>query len=186
MEKVRIGNTIALSWEIFITENGKTLPYDLSGKNISVYLVNAFGRVKIDKFFVEGNLLSFSWEGSEQKHAGVYQMTLIENEGESSMHTLDKCDAFELVRCSCFEEDDDNDIVKDVELSSTLDLTRIYPIIPQIGENGNWWVDGKDTGKPSRGEKGEGGGGTIDPETIEGFVPLMRDFSDDFNNDFSR
>lgn len=32
----------------------------------------------------------------------------------------------------------------------------------------------------------QGGGGTIDPETIEGFVPLMREFSDDFNNDFSR
>jgi len=26
---------------------------------------------------------------------------------------------------------------------------------PYIGENGNWWVDGEDTGKPSRGEKGE-------------------------------
>jgi hypothetical protein len=30
------------------------------------------------------------------------------------------------------------------------------------------------------------GGGSIDPETIEGFIPLSREFSDDFNNDFSR
>lgn len=30
------------------------------------------------------------------------------------------------------------------------------------------------------------GGGSIDPEMIEGFIPLSRDFSDDFNNDFSR
>lgn len=29
------------------------------------------------------------------------------------------------------------------------------------------------------------GGGSIDPEMIEGFVPLSRDFSDDFNNDFA-
>lgn len=36
-------------------------------------------------------------------------------------------------------------------------------------------------------EKGQGGGGgSIDPETIEGFIPLSRDFSDDFNNDFAR
>ena len=28
--------------------------------------------------------------------------------------------------------------------------------------------------------------GSIDPEMIEGFVPLSRDFSDDFNNSFSR
>lgn len=31
-----------------------------------------------------------------------------------------------------------------------------------------------------------GGGGSIDPEMIEGFIPLSRDFSDDFNNDFAR
>lgn len=30
------------------------------------------------------------------------------------------------------------------------------------------------------------GGGNIDPELLEGFIPLSRDFSDDFNNDFAR
>lgn len=35
---------------------------------------------------------------------------------------------------------------------------------------------------------GEGGSGgeSIDPELLEGFIPLSRDFSDDFNNDFAR
>lgn len=33
---------------------------------------------------------------------------------------------------------------------------------------------------------GGGGGGSIDPELLEGFIPLSRDFSDDFNDDFSR
>ena len=27
--------------------------------------------------------------------------------------------------------------------------------------------------------------GSIDPELLEGFIPLSRDFSDDFNNDFT-
>lgn len=31
-----------------------------------------------------------------------------------------------------------------------------------------------------------GGGGSVDPELLEGFIPLSRDFSDDFNNDFAR
>lgn len=31
-----------------------------------------------------------------------------------------------------------------------------------------------------------GGGGSIDPELLEGFIPLSRDFFDDFNNDFAR
>lgn len=30
------------------------------------------------------------------------------------------------------------------------------------------------------------GNGDIDPELLEGFIPLSRDFSDDFNNDFTR
>ena len=48
-------------------------------------------------------------------------------------------------------------------------VTRIY-------KNGNWEVIN---------ESG-GGGGSIDPELLEGFIPLSRDFSDDFNNDFAR
>lgn len=31
-----------------------------------------------------------------------------------------------------------------------------------------------------------GGGGSIDPELLEGYLPMMREFSDDFNNDFTR
>ena len=31
-----------------------------------------------------------------------------------------------------------------------------------------------------------GGGGSIDPEILEGYMPMMREFSDDFNNDFTR
>ena len=31
-----------------------------------------------------------------------------------------------------------------------------------------------------------GGSGDIDPELLEGYIPLCRDFSDDFNNDFAR
>ena len=30
------------------------------------------------------------------------------------------------------------------------------------------------------------GGGSIDPELLEGYMPMSRDFSDDFNNDFAR
>lgn len=31
-----------------------------------------------------------------------------------------------------------------------------------------------------------GGGTTIDPELLEAYMPMSRDFSDDFNNDFAR
>lgn len=31
-----------------------------------------------------------------------------------------------------------------------------------------------------------GGGGSINPELLEACMPMSRDFSDDFNNDFAR
>ena len=31
-----------------------------------------------------------------------------------------------------------------------------------------------------------GQGSGVDPELLEGYTPLMREFSDDFNNDFAR
>lgn len=31
-----------------------------------------------------------------------------------------------------------------------------------------------------------GSGGGIDPELLEAYMPISRDFSDDFNNDFTR
>lgn len=40
--------------------------------------------------------------------------------------------------------------------------------------------------KAAIGTGGTGGGGSIDPELLEGFIPLQRQFSDDFNNDFAR
>ena len=33
---------------------------------------------------------------------------------------------------------------------------------------------------------GGGGGGSIDPALLEGYIPMMREFSDDFNDDFAR
>ena len=32
----------------------------------------------------------------------------------------------------------------------------------------------------------QGGGGSVDPELLEGYIPMAREFSDDFNNDFAR
>lgn len=35
-------------------------------------------------------------------------------------------------------------------------------IIPVIGDNGNWWIGDEDTGKPSRGDKGDNGNDGVD------------------------
>lgn len=144
-----------MNWEVFIGDGEDIAPYDLTGKDLSVYLVNAFCRIKVENFTTNGNILMFTWEGKDQRYAGMYQLTLIENEGRADMRTLDECDAFELVRCSCMEDEENGDSVEEITLSSKFEALRLYPIVPEIGENGNWIIEGEDTGQPARGEKGE-------------------------------
>ena len=50
-----------------------------------------------------------------------------------------------------------------------------------IKDVGKIWTHGKLYAEGT----GGGGGGSIDPELLEGFIPLSRDFSDDFNKDFA-
>lgn len=50
-------------------------------------------------------------------------------------------------------------------------------------ENVKVWID--PTGTPSGGGSSSGGGGSIDPAILEDYAPILRDFSDDFNNDFT-
>ena len=38
---------------------------------------------------------------------------------------------------------------------------------PYIGDNGNWWINGEDTGKPSRGMQGQIG--------YQGYTPYIGD-----------
>lgn len=42
------------------------------------------------------------------------------------------------------------------------DTGKPSKVIPSIEANGNWWIDGKDTGKPARGAKGDKGDNGID------------------------
>lgn len=151
MKKIRIGNTFEIRWAIFAGEGKDAAPYNLAGKDLSVYLITAFNTIKVEDFSTEDNMIMFAFEGKDQRYAGTYQMTLIENEGKEEMRTLDTRDAFELVRCSCIEDDADEGI-EIVSLSSELNALKIYPVIPEIGENGNWFIEGKDTGKQTKGD----------------------------------
>ena len=145
MKRIRLGNTIDIVWEIFLGKDKDKGKYDLTGKKLTIYLVSAFDRIKISDFTTEFNVLRFTFEGKDQKHAGRYQLTFVENEGGDNTRTLNLCDAFELVSSSCKETDD----LSEITLTSSFDALRIYPIVPQVGPNGNWWVDGVDTGNAS-------------------------------------
>lgn len=160
MEKIRKGNDINILWEIYTGSDDNLRPYSLSGKSLILYLKNTFGKEEVKDFTISGNTIRMVFWGKDQQHCGRYTLTLVENDGQKGMHTVDECDAFELVSCSC-------QVGGDAESKVEVTTLELKGVIKYGGTS-------------------EGGGGSIDPETIEGFIPLSRDFSDDFNNDFAR
>lgn len=101
MEKIRKGNDIEVKWAIYAGQGINETPYDLTGKNISLYLRNKFGRTEIYEYTVDKHVIQFMIWGKDQQQTGTYSIELIENEGRRGMHTVDECDAFSLVNHSC-------------------------------------------------------------------------------------
>lgn len=156
MEKIRIGNDITIRWEILVKNGDELKPYDLTDKSLRIYLNNMFGRREQKDFSTDGNAVIFTFPGRSQRHTGKYQLTLVENEGLDGMHTVDECDAFELVRCSCMEGGDAESHVEIQQLA--------FASVMSIG--------------------GGGGASEEELEEVVGLM-IPHDFNADFNSDFA-
>ena len=102
MDKIRLGNDIEMRWSIFTRDGDNKVPYDLEGRALTLSVVNRKGESEIE-FFAEGNIVTGVFRGRDQKILGKHGVILRENNGEDGMRTVDACDAFELVACSCEE-----------------------------------------------------------------------------------
>lgn len=126
--KFRIKNDLGIEWTITDVDS-------LSDRDLSLKLVNKAGISTELETSVNGNVVSATFKGEQQTFTGAYQLVLVDNTG-GRMRTIDKCNAFELVRCDC--ESDDIESVNIISASSSL----------VVGIKG-------DTG--SKGEKGDKG-----------------------------
>lgn len=109
MKKIRIGNDIPIKWTI----NREGQPEDFSGKTIKLLMRSMSEEVEITDYKIEGNVISWTFFGKDQTKATAYTFTLIENEGQEGMFTIDACRVLQLVECSDQADDDDSDM--DVE-----------------------------------------------------------------------
>lgn len=165
MKKIRIGNDIKIIWSIK-TKDGQD--YILDGKNLTVKAFRILGAVSTPiSFETFGNTLTCWFYGKDQTKLGVYGLVLVENEGREDMHTVDSCDAFQLVARSCDVDGAEcgcgNVKVESVELTSTLSADVFSHGIPAGGSAGQVlskksdedydteWVDAP-----------QGGGDTVD------------------------
>lgn len=102
MDKIRLGNDIEMRWSIFTRDGDNKVPYNLEGRTLTLSVVNRTGESEIE-FFAEGNIVTGVFRGRDQRILGKHGVILRENKGEDGMRTIDACDAFELVACSCEE-----------------------------------------------------------------------------------
>lgn len=134
MEKIRKGNTTNILWEI--VTKGSEIPYDLTGKDLTLYLCGPFKKEKISQFSVSGNAISWTYQGKDQIHSGVYSLMLVENEGKDNMFTADECSAFELVNCSHLEggESESHVSIETISLRSAISVNSIK-VDQELNEN---------------------------------------------------
>lgn len=153
MELYRIGFDLTIFWAI---NNRDGSAINLEDKDVRLFVTHQRGREQAD-ISVQHNVISWEYLGKDQRVLGTHKLTveIRTSEGKRIMRK-DICEAFGLVGKSCYEKTEDGEaIIRDggeLTLSSELDIYRISPIIPQIGPNGNWFVDGQDTGRPAKGE----------------------------------
>lgn len=132
----------------------------LEDKVVNLYYICDRGRFKADIQIQDGNVIVWDFPGIKQRYLGSYGLTVeILQSGGKRIIRKDIQEAFELVSASYMEKNDNGGAnISDkaiITLSSELDIYRISPIVPEIGENNNWWVDGVDTGRPATIDKEE-------------------------------
>lgn len=138
--------------------DGKALP--LQDKEVHLYYTCERGRFKADIEIQGTNVVAWYFLGRDQRALGNYTLSLeiLQSDGKRSIKK-DMCDAFTLVGKGCEENagHGNGHINKggEITLVTDLDIYRISPMIPYVGYNGNWFVDGVDTQQPARGPRGE-------------------------------
>lgn len=94
MERIRIGNDIAISWALF-ENNGATHLINAGGASVSL---NCGGYTYlVPSFSVQGNVVSFIFPAEDQVKTGKYKIVLTERNESGLVSSYDVRDAFVLV-----------------------------------------------------------------------------------------
>lgn len=66
MVRIRIGNDIPIRWAV--TRCG--VPEDFAGKSLKLYMRTAYSETEVTDFAVNGNVISWTFPGAQQKATG--------------------------------------------------------------------------------------------------------------------
>lgn len=132
MYKVRYGNDIPISWSI--TRNDE--PEDFSRvRSLRLCMIGTREVREVTDYIIDGNVLRWVFYGKDQKGPCTYRFTLIENEGERNMYTIDACDALRLTPTTCAADDCDGPFVLCIH-SNLNDKGAVCSSVIKIPANG--------------------------------------------------
>lgn len=137
-----------------------TEPYDLTGRVFRLFMVGQLETFEIpaDEIEVDGNEITWTWHGKDQRYPGLYNAKLVENGGEDGMITVDVKYAVTLVPHTWQEAGTDDGCIslESVELVATEVSMTPGPRGPQ-GEQGPAGPQGETGPAGPQGETGATG-----------------------------
>lgn len=118
--RITAGNDAPFRWAVKL--QGK--PFDLSGKDVKVYVINSRGDIPVARLTIEGHEVSGVFEGRYQTRLGEHSLVLRVNEGRPEMKTATVANVFELVQWSADAggSDEGDVIVAPVLIESELSI----------------------------------------------------------------
>lgn len=153
--RFRIGNDLTVLWAI---NNRDGSPYKLDDKEVRLFVTHPQGREEVTPILTmlpdgtTNNVIRWDFKGDDQRVLGLYTLSVEITTAEDHRDIKkDFCEAFSLVGLSCeeCEQEGDENIQDggDLILSSRLDIYRFGIPKITIGTNGNWFIDGVDSGR---------------------------------------
>lgn len=94
MERIRLGNDIAISWAIYDL-NGKA--HSLVDKNINLYMSCSGLKQAVTDYTIQENVISWVFLGTEQRKVGIYKLIIVETDANGGALAIDVADAFRIV-----------------------------------------------------------------------------------------
>ena len=176
-KRILLGNDINVTWRVNLYDpvNERLVP--LSNINVGVDLIVGEHVITLTRenssLNIVENVINFTFWGKDQLYTGAYILKLYDT--TSTTITYYTCNAFVIMNRDGEDIGTEPEIV---ELESTINLDRTLVTkgekgdkgdrgdngaagtigsLLTIGENGNWWIDGVDTGIPATGPSGAAG-----------------------------
>lgn len=153
VKNFRIGNDLVVLWAIC---NRDGSPYNLANKQVRLFVMNERGRKEVVPVLTTlpdgsiNNVIRWDFYGMEQRVMGLYTLSVeIFTDEDKKSIKKDYCEAFCLVGSSSLEDEDLADNISDggeLILSSSLDVIQLTIPRIEIGVNGDWIIDGIDSG----------------------------------------